>query len=99
MWDAFKNATTTYNIPFEAQGVGIATLYGVEEWNADVTYYLYDDYENQIATYWQYWMQYIKDGSQWVIADKTMDNYAAKDNPEFMAKVSIMAMPNESTDV
>lgn len=49
VWDAFQNVVSTFGIPFERQGQsGIATLFDVEEWNADDSQFLEDDYGNLI---------------------------------------------------
>lgn len=75
VYDAFKDATVTYSIPFEpskdAAGVeyGINSLYGLEMYQDGAT--------------WYYWSQYVWADGVWDYATTGMNGLASAENPVF----------------
>lgn len=75
VYDAFKDATVTYSIPFEpskdAAGVenGINSLYGLEMYQEGAT--------------WYYWSQYVWADGVWDYATTGMNGLASAENPVF----------------
>lgn len=75
VYDAFKDATVTYSIPFEpskdAAGVeyGINSLYGLEMYQDGAT--------------WYYWSQYVWADGVWDYATTSMNGLASAENPVF----------------
>ncbi len=75
VYDAFKDAATSYSIPFEpskdAAGVeyGIDSMYGLEMYQEDTT--------------WYYWSQYVWADGAWSYATTGMNGLASAENPVF----------------
>lgn len=75
VYDAFKDATVTYSIPYEpskdAAGVeyGINSMFGLEMY--------------QEGTTWYYWSQYVWVDGAWGYANTGMNGLASAENPVF----------------